>query len=84
MPRVDALRVLLLALLSVTLVAVEAVGVQHSKELAKTNHELELKSDETIVRCRSCGAPVAYKKCALSLTPFLRLCLAIDPFLLLL
>ena len=35
-----------------------------------TDHEYdtnqELKSDETAVRCRLCGAPVAYKKCVMS------------------
>ncbi|CAI5704445.1 hypothetical protein KXD40_001397 [Peronospora effusa] len=61
MPRIDTLVVLLLALLSVAFVAAKAVAVQHSNEVVKAEHYLELKNDETIVRCRSCGAPVAYK-----------------------
>ncbi|CAI5745557.1 unnamed protein product [Peronospora destructor] len=64
MPRIDSLLVLLLALLSVVSTAVtKAAAVRNlfSNELEKTDRHYELKNDKTIVRCRSCGAPVAYK-----------------------
>ncbi|CAI5737232.1 unnamed protein product [Peronospora destructor] len=64
MPRIDSLLVLLLALLSaVSTAATKAAAVWNlfSNELEKTDRHYELKNDKTIVRCRSCGAPVAYK-----------------------
>ncbi|KAH7476700.1 Protein OS-9-like protein [Phytophthora ramorum] len=64
MPRI--LLLLLLALGCVASVASEAVVAQdsHALELAEHHHEMDhqLGSDGVVVRCRSCGAPVAYKK----------------------
>lgn len=72
MPRILVLVLALVSVASVASVAAKAVAVQdpHALELAEHQHDThyELESDGVVVRCRSCGAPVAYKKCALSLT----------------
>ncbi|KAE9360469.1 hypothetical protein PR003_g183 [Phytophthora rubi] len=65
MPRI--LLVLVLALASAAFVTAEAVSAQDPQALEITNHhhtdhDHDLESDGVVVRCRSCGAPVAYKK----------------------
>ncbi|KAE9141475.1 hypothetical protein PF007_g167 [Phytophthora fragariae] len=63
MPRI--LLVLVLALASAAFVTAEAVSAQDPQALEITNHhhtDHDLENDGVVVRCRSCGAPVAYKK----------------------
>jgi len=66
MPRIPLL--LVLALTFVASAAADALTTQdpHALELVEHQHDSdhELESDGVMVRCRSCGAPVAYKKCA--------------------
>ena len=61
-------RVLLVALLALVSCAVMAHSSAASDLIVGHEHETneELKSDDTVVRCRMCGAPVAYKRCALA------------------
>ncbi|ETP19306.1 hypothetical protein F441_06684 [Phytophthora nicotianae CJ01A1] len=70
MPRILLVLVLVLALGCAASVAAEALSAQDSLALDLVEHSHlghELESDGVVVRCRSCGAPVALKKCALSL-----------------
>ncbi|ETP19307.1 hypothetical protein, variant 1 [Phytophthora nicotianae CJ01A1] len=65
MPRILLVLVLVLALGCAASVAAEALSAQDSLALDLVEHSHlghELESDGVVVRCRSCGAPVALKK----------------------